>query len=102
MALVETRRPQMFPTLDEGQVARIGACGHRVPLKSGELLWDQGEVHPRFFVVISRTIEVVRPSTEGETQITVHEAGGFTGEVNLLAGRPSLVRGRVGRDGEAI
>jgi thioredoxin reductase (NADPH) len=102
MALIDTRRAQMFPRLDEEQVARIAACGHRVPLKSGELLWEQGEVHPRFLVVISGTIEVVRPTPEGETKIVTHEAGSFTGEVNLLAGRPSLVRGRVGQAGEAI
>ena len=55
-----------------------------------------------FFVVIEGTIEIVHPHDGGEDLITVHEPGEFTGEMNMLAGRRSLVRGRAASDGEVL
>jgi thioredoxin reductase (NADPH) len=44
--------------------------------------------------LIEGTVEIVDPTREGEIIVTVHEAGEFTGEVDVLSGRRSLVRGR--------
>lgn len=84
----------MFPTLDDAQIERMRAVGHERAVHAGEILFEQGEASTKFFVVIEGSIEVVHPDTAGEHQITVHEPGGFTGEINMLAGTRSLVRGR--------
>jgi thioredoxin reductase (NADPH) len=47
-------------------------------------------------------VEAVRPSGKGETLVTIHEPGQFTGEVNMLSGRPALVQSRAIESGEVI
>ena len=47
-------------------------------------------------------VEVVRPSGSTETLVAVHGPGQFTGEVNMLSGRPALVRSRTIESGEVI
>ncbi len=96
------RRAQMFPTLEASQIARIAAHAVRRPIRAGELLFDQGQPNPGVYVLLSGSLAVVRPGINGEDPIVVHHAGEFTGETSVLAGRRSLVRGRVGDDGEAL
>jgi thioredoxin reductase (NADPH) len=96
------RRAQMFPTLEASQIARIASHAVRRTIRAGELLFDQGQPNPGVYVLLSGSLAVVRPGLNGEDPITVHHAGEFTGETNVLAGRRSLVRGRVGDDGEAL
>ena len=84
----------MFPKLSEAQIARLVSFGVRRSVPEGEIIFDQGAVGRSFFVVLDGSLEVVSPSAGGETRITVHQAGDFTGELDLLAGRPSLVRAR--------
>ncbi|HTB78322.1 MAG TPA: FAD-dependent oxidoreductase [Polyangiaceae bacterium] len=96
------RRAQMFPTLDASQIARIASHAERRKIRPGELLFDQGQPNPGVFVLLSGSLAVVRPGLTGEDPIVVHHAGEFTGETNVLAGRRSLVRGRVGQEGEVL
>ncbi len=63
-------------------------------VQSGEVLIEQGEKSVPFFVVITGEVEIVRPSGAHETLVTVHGSGEFTGEVNMLSGRRSLIRAR--------
>jgi thioredoxin reductase (NADPH) len=44
----------------------------------------------------------VRPSGAAETLITIHGPGEFTGEVNMLSGRRTLVRMRATKPGKVI
>ena len=53
-------------------------------------------------MVITGEVEIVRPFGAHETLITVHGPGEFTGEVNMLSGRRSLVRARVTKPGKVI
>jgi thioredoxin reductase (NADPH) len=73
----------MFPTLDEAQLARLVPCGEELSKEQGEILFDQGDAHHGVFVVLDGSIEVVS---------RVLKRGMFTGEVNQLSGRRSLVR----------
>src|SRR5437879_2656357 len=99
---LEPRRAQMFPTLEEGQIARLAALGRRRAVAQGEILFEPGDRDVPFFVILSGAMEVVHPSCVTEDLITVHEAGGFTGEANMLSGRVSLVRGRMREPGELL
>ncbi len=96
------RRAQMFPALEPEQVERIARHAERRPIRKGEILFEQGQEHPGVYVVLSGALAIVRPGITGEDPITVHHAREFTGETSVLAGRRSLVRGRVTEDGEAL
>jgi thioredoxin reductase (NADPH) len=61
---------------------------------AGEVIFDQGDSVRGFFVLIEGSLEIVTPTCKGEIPITVHDGGEFTGEVDMLSGRRSLVRGR--------
>jgi thioredoxin reductase (NADPH) len=96
------RRDQMFPRLSPAQLGRIAAVGERRSIRSGEVLFELGEQNTRFFVVIEGAIEIVRPGDGREEQITVHGPGEFTGEINMLSARRTLVRGRALGDGSIV
>jgi thioredoxin reductase (NADPH) len=98
----EDRRKQMFPSLSEAQIARISRYGTRRFVPAGEVLFDQGTPAPGIHVILGGALEVVRPGIRGDDLIVVHHAGSFTGEVNALAGRRALVRGRMVEGGEVL
>ena len=87
------RLAEMFPTLAPAQIARLRSAGHERVIGAGELVFDQGEV-AKLFVVLDGSIEVVSPSPAGERPLSIHEAGGFAGEITALSGTSSLLRGR--------
>lgn len=84
----------MFPRLDDAEIARLSAFGERQQRQAGDVLYDQGDVTHGVFIVIEGSIEIVNVSTAGESVIRVLERGAFTGEVNQISGRRSLVRCR--------
>jgi len=89
----QARRAETYPTLTTAQIERMRAAGRERAFDSGEVLIEQGAA-PSCYVVLEGSIEVVHPHDAGEDLITVIEAGGFSGEMNMLAGTPSLVRTR--------
>src|SRR5205823_1352036 len=78
------------------------AHGKQRSIRSGEVLIEAGARVVPFFVVTEGRVEVVRPSGSTETLVAVHGPGQFTGEVNMLSGRPALVRSRTIESGEVI
>ncbi len=95
------RREQLFPKLATPQIERIAALGRKRKVAKGEMLIKQGDVAP-FFVVTSGRLDIIQPTDQGELTIVQHEPGQFTGELNMLTGRRSLVCARMGEDGEVI
>ena len=103
MTALDDRREQMFPRLDNGQIERIARCGRRRRVDAGEVLFDAGDRNTRFFVVVSGALAVTRPTETGtEELIRLHEPGEFTGEVDVLLGRRSVVRGQMRQGGEVV
>jgi thioredoxin reductase (NADPH) len=93
---------QIFPKLTSEQISRVAVQGHIRAIQPGEVLVEQGDSAVPFFVVSSGEIEIVRPSGAAETLITIHGPGEFTGEVNMLSGRRTLVRIRATKPGKVI
>src|SRR5580700_3003385 len=93
---------RMFPTLTRAQIARVAARGRVRPIRHGDVLFEEGEAVTGFFVVTGGQVEMVRRAGDTEELITLYDPGQFTGELNLLSGRPSLVRARARGDGEVI
>jgi thioredoxin reductase (NADPH) len=98
----EPTNESMFPKLSAGQIARLAAFAVRRSVPAGEVIFDQGAVGRSFFVVLEGSLEVVNPSADGEIRITTHRAGDFTGEMDMLSGRPSLVRARAATASELL
>ncbi|MGC2575642.1 MAG: cyclic nucleotide-binding domain-containing protein [Candidatus Nitrosopolaris sp.] len=93
---------QIFPKLTPERISRVAAQGHIRSIQPGEVLVEQGDSAVPFFVVVSGEIEIVRPLGAAETLVTIHGPGGFTGEVNMLSGRRTLVRMRATKPGKVI
>lgn len=101
-ATVAPRVDQVFPKLTPAQVARVAVSGHARRVEPGEVLVEAGEHTRRFFVVTEGQVEIVRVSGPAQEVVAVCQAGQFTGEVNLLSGRPGLVRLHASEPGEVI
>ena len=93
---------RIFPTLTPAQVQRIAVHGQVRSIRAGEVLFEAGEHVVPFFVVMAGRLEIVLPSGTTERLVTVFGPGQFTGEVNMLSGRPVLVRSRASEAGEVI
>ena len=102
LPLSKSQREKIFPKLTPSQISRISAHGRIRSVQSGEVLIEQGDTSVPFFVVVTGEIEIVRPFGVHETLVTIHSSGEFTGEVNMLSGRRSLVRARVTKPSEVI
>ncbi len=95
-------RDAMFPQLSQSHIERLAGFGRRRTASAGEIIFEPGDSKPGFFVLLSGRIEIVSPTAQGETLITLHQPGEFTGEINMLTGRHSLVRARAAEDTELI
>jgi thioredoxin reductase (NADPH) len=93
---------RMFPVLSPAQLQRVRSRGQLRLARAGQVVVDLGEQAPSFFAVQSGELDVVQPSRGGEQLIATHAPGQFTGEVNMLSGRRSLVRVRARTDAELI
>jgi len=98
----EFDRDALFPKLSVAQIARLAAFGVRRNVAAGEVIFEQGSSRRGLFIVLRGRLEIVSPSRDGEVRITIHEGGEFTGEVDVLSGRPSLVQARAAADSELL
>ena len=96
------RAAQIYPQLTPEQVRRVATIGRRQAIRVGDVLFDAGEQNTRFFVVLEGEVFVARPIGDREEPVTVLRQGEFTGEINMLSARRSLVRARVVADGSVI
>ncbi len=93
----------MFPTLTPAQIARVARHGRVRALHQGEVLIRPGDETVPVFVVKSGRLDVLRVSACGdETLVVIHGPGSFSGEANMLLGRPALMRVQVAEPGEAV
>jgi thioredoxin reductase (NADPH) len=99
---IDTRRHQMFPVLDAAQIetARRFASGPPRHFAPGESVYAIGEQGAPSWLILDGAVDVVRrDGLSQEAPITSHGRGQFTGEVNQLAGRPSIAAGTAGPNG---
>src|SRR6476659_2803906 len=100
---VTVSRPQrLFPKLTSAQLARIISHGRRRATSRSEVLVDVGDRVVPCFVVVAGEIQALQVSDGAETLIVSHGPGSFSGEANLISGRPSMAKLRVSEPGEVI
>jgi len=95
-------RTQAFPVLTSAQIARLRPDGKLRHVEPGEILFEPDATGVPFFVLLSGAMDIVQPNLEGEHLVATHIAGEFTGEITMISGRRSLVRGRVTEAGEFL
>ena len=100
--LTRSHVDKIFPKLTQAQISRIAAFGHARIVQPAEVLVEHWESIVPFFVIVSGEIEIVQPSLISDTLITVHGPGEFTGDVNMLSGRRTIVRMRAIKPSEVI
>ena len=88
------RLAEMFPKLTATQIARLLPVGRRRRFAAGEVIYERGSAKRAFYVLLEGRVEIASPSRVGEERLTIHETGGFTGEVDMISGRQSLVGAR--------
>src|SRR5499427_6211900 len=101
-AVTVSRPERLFPILTPAQVARVAAHGRRRSTTRGEVLVDVGDRIVPCFVVVTGEIQALQVSNGAEKLIVSHGPGSVSGEANLISGRPSMARLRVGAPGEVI
>jgi thioredoxin reductase (NADPH) len=96
------KNKQAFPTLDPTAIQRIMRYGTASVVGEGAILVEQGEPMEHFIVVVEGEAVVEMTSQNGTELIATHGPGEFFGDVHLLSGRPSLVRGRMVKAGSIV
>jgi thioredoxin reductase (NADPH) len=95
-------RTQAFPVLTAAQISRVRPGSKIRNVKKGEILFEPGDKSVPFFVLLSGKLDILQPDLAGERLIVTHGPGSFTGEMTMVSGRGSLVRGRVSEPGEFL
>src|SRR5580700_7889865 len=91
-SVIETRRHQMFPTLERAEIERVRRFGALRRYAAGEALAQVGQVGAGLSIVLAGKVEISRHDESGHRKLIVtHGVGEFMGELAQLAGRPVLV-----------
>ena len=91
-SVFDTRRHQMFPTLEASEIERVRRFGAIHRYAAGETLATAGAVSPGFTIILSGKVDITQPGASGRHELIVtHGPGHFMGELAQLAGRPALV-----------
>ena len=93
---------QAFPVLTAAQITRLRPGGKPRKVEPNEILFQPDDTQVPFFVLLSGSMEIVQPNLIGERPIAKHGPGEFTGEITMISGQRSLVRGRVTVGGEFL
>src|SRR5258708_6148986 len=91
-----------FPRLNRPQIDALRPWGRVRTIAPGDVLFQEGDRGFSFYVVLDGAVEIGEQSGGTSGEVTVHEPGKFTGEVDTLSGRASLVTGRARARGEVL
>lgn len=81
-----------FPALDERDLAALEPFGRECDYADGEQVLRSGEAEADMLVVKSGALRITNPIDDNRHVVT-HTAGQFTGDIDLLTGRPIIVDG---------
>lgn len=87
------RSHQIFPALSSAHLDVAKQFGIEEAAAEQTQLFARGEREVDFFVCLHGEIEIVDVEEEGESVVTTHRAGQFTGELDLFNDRKILVDG---------
>jgi thioredoxin reductase (NADPH) len=92
-----------FPELSSAMLARIATYGHKEHYIPHEPLWKRGQRDVDLFVVLSGEVEITaQDDREAHRVLARLRAGQFSGELDLLSSRHTLVDGSTLTDCELL
>jgi thioredoxin reductase (NADPH) len=91
-----------FPVLSSEQIDRLRPYGVEGAIEAGDTLFETGERNFDFFVILEGAVEIKVPTGESPTRVTVHEPGEFTGDIDMVGSRSSLVSAVVREPGRVL
>jgi thioredoxin reductase (NADPH) len=98
-----SRMHQIFPTLTDGEIARIHRFGSVRHYARGARLFAAGEPSPGMFVILSGVVALSQRDGLGRVvPISTRGRGQFTGEVAQLSGGYGLADGYAEEDTDAL
>jgi len=90
---------EIFPVLTASQIARIAPLGRERPFQAGDILWEQGDTGRPLMLILEGEIEIL---SDRESVVTIHRPGNFSGDVDMIAGHPAVVRARARSAGRVL
>ena len=87
------QRAIAFPKLSPAQIAALGKFSTVKAFQAGEKLFEAGDRDFKFFIVKSGEVAILEDSSGEEKLVVIHEPGEFTGDIDMLTGRSSIVTG---------
>jgi len=81
-----------FPTLTTEELEHVAQIAHCQEFADGEYLFRAGDEYPDVYVVREGGISIRNPA-ENDMEMTVHGVGQFSGDIDILTGRPAPVDG---------
>lgn len=90
---MSTTQQDLFPVLSEEKRRALMPYGVERALAAGETLFREGEPARHFYVILDGELKVTRRVADAEMVLAVHEPGGFSGEISILAGDPAIATG---------
>jgi len=81
--------PIACPVLSEEEIDILRSRGEETTFADGEELWRAGDTDFCFFVVLSGG--TIISNSDGKDQVAYHAPGEFTGDVDVMSGRPAPV-----------
>ncbi len=79
-----------FPLLTAEEIDLLRPRGKEITLEDGEPFWEAGDTDFCFFVILEGGC-IVRDTAAPGQQVAYHSTGQFTGDVDVMTGRPAPV-----------
>lgn len=79
-----------FPRLTSAELALVKPLAKACDYAEGDIIFRAGQPDIDLYVVESGRMEIRNP-TDGDRLIVVHEPGHFSGDIDVLTGRPVIV-----------
>src|ERR1700729_1282050 len=87
---MSTIQETAFPRLSSAEFAILKSLATSHDYADGEIVFRAGQAEIDLFVVESGLIDILNPTGDNRV-IATHEPGQFSGDIDLLTGRPVIV-----------
>ncbi len=87
---LDPRMALAFPTLSAADLKALEKFGKPKHIAKGDAVWEAGQANMCMFVVLKGKMEIVDGRNHKE-HIAFHMPGQFSGDIDVLSGRPSIV-----------